>query len=71
MDEQVLQTPKRGSTSVGAILPWEAMSEGDPRDNEKFLEAEKWRLYEQIRNYPTPRSRFRLVLLGAAGFPAP
>ena len=30
------------------------MSEGDLRDNEKFLEAEKRRLYEEIRNYPTP-----------------
>jgi hypothetical protein len=30
------------------------MSEGDLRVTEKFLEAERQRLYEEIRNYPTP-----------------
>jgi hypothetical protein len=30
------------------------MSKGDARDRETFLEAEKQRLYEEIRNYPTP-----------------
>jgi hypothetical protein len=31
-----------------------AMSESPTKDREKFLEAEKRRLYEEIRNYPTP-----------------
>ena len=31
-----------------------AMSESPTNDREKFLEAEKRRLYEEIRNYPTP-----------------
>lgn len=30
------------------------MSEGDLRDREAFLVAEKQRLYQEIRNYPTP-----------------
>ena len=30
------------------------MSESPAKDREKFLEAEKRRLYEEIRNYPTP-----------------
>ena len=30
------------------------MSEGDLRNREAFLEAEKQRLYQEIRNYPTP-----------------
>jgi hypothetical protein len=30
------------------------MSESPTKDREKFLEAEKRRLYEEIRNYPTP-----------------
>ena len=30
------------------------MSESPTKEREKFLEAEKRRLYEAIRNYPTP-----------------
>jgi hypothetical protein len=30
------------------------MSESPRVDREQFLEAEKRRLYEEIRNYPTP-----------------
>jgi hypothetical protein len=30
------------------------MSEGDLRDRQAFLEAEKQRLYQELRNYPTP-----------------
>jgi hypothetical protein len=30
------------------------MSDDDRGDDERFLEAEKRRLYEEIRNYPTP-----------------
>ena len=30
------------------------MSEAPLRESEKLLEAEKRRLYEEIRNYPTP-----------------
>ncbi|MEX2115090.1 MAG: hypothetical protein WD845_17985 [Pirellulales bacterium] len=30
------------------------MSNGLPEDSEQFLEAERRRLYEEIRNYPTP-----------------
>ncbi|HEY2893866.1 MAG TPA: hypothetical protein VGJ16_06630 [Pirellulales bacterium] len=30
------------------------MSEGPMREREKWLEAEKKRLYEELRNYPSP-----------------
>ena len=30
------------------------MNEASPSHREAFLEAEKRRLYEEIRNYPTP-----------------